>query len=196
MDCRALGLLTPSFPFSQNLLSMYVASGTILGSEDAAVTKTGPFPACQSWEWRPGLFLTLHKGVGSHFQMSWWLGKLFHPPTFSAACAAPTSPPSSPLTHPYTSALSQHTTSPGLASKPSGRWGIFYPGTISHPVMDLQEIIISPQPAFSPCHVSWEKDYGWALHGEPSDCTGDVISLGLVAATCKILGMGMQARLR
>lgn len=97
MDCRALGLLTPSFPFSQNLLSMYVASGTILGSEDAAVTKTGPFPACQSWEWRPGLFLTHHKGVGSHFQMSWWLGKLFHPPTFSAACAAPTSPPSSPL---------------------------------------------------------------------------------------------------
>ena len=40
---------------------------------------------CQSSECNQG-FLTLIKGVGSHFQTSWWLGELFHPPTFSAAC--------------------------------------------------------------------------------------------------------------
>ena len=49
--------------------------------------------------------------------------------------------------------------------------------------MDLQEITISSQPTFSPCHVSWERDYRWVLHGDPTDWTGDLISLGLVAAT-------------
>ena len=43
---------------------------------------------CQSSAWNQG-FLTLVKGVGSHFQTSWCLGELFHPPTFSAACPSP-----------------------------------------------------------------------------------------------------------
>lgn len=43
MGCRALGLLTLSFTFSEDLSSVYVASGLILGSGDTAVAKTGPF---------------------------------------------------------------------------------------------------------------------------------------------------------
>ena len=114
-------------------------------------------------------------------------------PSSHLLCCLPLPPP---LIHPYTSAQCPHTTCPGLASKLSWRWGIFYLGTIFHPFMDLQEIAISSQPGFSPRHVSWERDYGWAFHGDPSDWTGDLISLGLVAATVQGPGNGGAGSLR
>lgn len=48
--------------------------------------------------------------------------------------------------------------------------------------MGLQEITVSPQPAFSPCRVSWERGYGWALPGDSRDQTGELIFPGLAVA--------------
>lgn len=157
-------------------MSLYAAPGNILGCSDAAVIETGPFHLPE---------LSVEPGLSYTRQGCWIsLSNILVPwrtfPPSHLLCCLPFSPP---LTHPYTSAQSPHTTSPGLASKLSWRWGIFYLGTISHPFMDLQEITISSQPTFSPCHVSWERDYRWVLHGDPTDWTGDLISLGLVAAT-------------
>lgn len=62
--------------------------------------------------------------------------------------------------------------------------------------MGLQEITVSPQPAFSPCHVSWDRDYGWTLHGNSRDHTGELIFPGLAVAHTSGPGNGDQARLR
>lgn len=131
------------------------------------------------------------KSAEAHFQMPGDLENSSTAPTFSPACCIPDSPPSFPLIPPHTLAWSQHTTSPGLASKLRRRWDIFYPSTISHPVVDLLEIAISPHPAFSPCHDSCERDCGWALCGESSDGTGSCALCGWWLPVCKVWGMGI-----
>lgn len=120
---------------------------------------------------------------------AWGLGGFPHSPNLLCCLPCPHQPSTlSPYPSTYLSPVPARHVSWACIQAEHGV-DIFHPCIISHPVMDLQEITASPRPAFSPGHVSWQRDCGWALHGDPSDGTGELVSPGLVA-----LGMGMQIK--
>lgn len=92
---------------------MYVALGTILDSGDAAVVETGLFHLPELKSGDHTKVLDLSSKCPNGFENSSIL-----PPSLLPALPPPTF---SSLIHPYTSALSQNTVSPGLTPKLSRR---------------------------------------------------------------------------
>lgn len=112
--------------------------------------KQSRFPKLRSLPNRP-------QGSAGHFQRA-MSSSLPCPEHCYSPLAAPHPPPAQPISWAYIQA--------------EKRLGVFYPGTISHPVVDLWGMRISPGQTLSRCHVHISGGGAWVTPIYPIDLVG------------------------